>query len=42
MVVMIFALVTYDSMTYMQELTWYDEVLSAELRTGDATSFADR
>ena len=26
----------------MQELLWYDEVLAAELRTGDASSFADR
>ena len=26
----------------MQELLWYDEVLAAELRTGEASSFADR
>ena len=26
----------------LQELAWYDEVLSAELRSGDASSFADR
>ena len=25
----------------MQELLWYDEVLAAELRSGEASSFAD-